>query len=284
MSDINTLVNLITIDSDLDRVTIGDVTFQDVTKRKLSELTQWLYGVLHTGNLDLALHAKEDLQNQIASSVQEKKISIIGKSENIQGVPTVKLGSIRIYSEISPDMVEISTFRPNLSPGFFMYMNSVRESKFIKNTERYYIYSDNSENAIMIWSQAINELEKMNIPFTTKVLSSTLRYPRNDAIVFYCTEEESETVKEVLLAVTTKVQITYQKEHISVLCKRISSTIGYAKQPMFREREVSFGEDRCEGIAYAIKDTIRMGLDFQSILKQRLKNRGIDPENIYLNS
>ncbi len=283
MTDVKQLANLITVDSDLDKVVIGGDSFPEVTTRKLSELTQWLYSTLHTGNLDLVLQAKEDLRMTIKSSLQEKTLTVTGKSVGIQGVHAISLGGVRIYNEEMSDTIKISTFRPNLSPGFFMYMNSVRAGRFIKNTERYYVYSDNPENAISLWSQAIRELEKINIPFTTKILSSTSRYPRNDAMVFYCTEEESEVIEKVLLSVTQQLQIEYQEEHVSVLCKRISPTIGYAKQPIFNGREVSFGEDRCEAIAYAIKDSIRTGLDFQSILQQRLRNRSISPEKLYLN-
>ncbi|MGT2947732.1 T3SS effector HopA1 family protein [Streptococcus devriesei] len=283
MTDVKQLANLITVDSDLDRVVIGENSFPEVTKRKLSELTQWLYSTLHTGNLDLALQAKEDLRTEIESSLQEKLLPVVGKSVDVQGVHSVSLGGVRIYSEESSETVKISPFRPNLSPGFFMYMNSVRAGKFIKNTERYYVYSDNPENAIALWGQAIHELEEINIPFTTKILSSTSRYPRNDAMVFYCTAEESEVIEKILLSVTRQLQIKYQKDHISALCKCISPTVGYAKQPIFNGREVSFGEDRCEAIAYAIKDSIRTGLDFQRILKQRLKNRSINPEQLYLN-
>lgn len=44
---------------------------------------------------------------------------------------------------------------------------------------------------------------------------------------------------------------------------------------------ISFEESRYENIAYAIKDNLITGLDFQMLLKKYFENVGINPDKIF---
>lgn len=44
---------------------------------------------------------------------------------------------------------------------------------------------------------------------------------------------------------------------------------------------ISFEESRYENIAYAIKDNLITGLDFQMLLKKCFENVGINPDKIF---
>lgn len=277
----NQLTKIINIDIDLDLVTIGNEKFENCSLRKSSDLSQWLYCVLHTGNPSL-LHRDKQVQltEQIQNTVVNEKSILCGEAENILGLSCVNLGGVRVYSE-DGESVAISKCRPNLTPGFFLYMNSVTDGKILSNTDRYYIYADKPSKAIEIWSSIVEKLESISIPFTTKVLSQSSSYPRTDAVVVYSTREFSNEIREVILEIADSKYSNDFEQHTSPLCKKLTNVVSFAQQPKYRGKNVSFGESRCENIAYAIKDSLITGLDFQMLLKKRFENSGINPDKIF---
>lgn len=252
MTNVNLLAKIINIDIDLDVVTIGNEKFTNCSLRKSSDLSQWLYCVLHTGNPSL-LHG--DKQEQLTEQIQNTVVN--GKS------------------------IAISKCRPNLTPGFFLYMNSVADGEILSNTDRYYIYADEPSKAIEIWSSIVEKLESISIPFTTKVLSQSSSYPRTDAVVVYSIKEFSNEIRKVILDVAASKYPNDFEQHTSPLCKVLTNVVSFAQQPKYRGKNVSFGESRCENIAYAIKDSLMTGLDFQMLLRKRFENAGINPDKIY---
>ncbi|MCC9873364.1 hypothetical protein HK153_10815, partial [Streptococcus agalactiae] len=264
-----------------DVVTIGNEKFTNCSLRKSSDLSQWLYCVLHTGNPSL-LHGdkQEQLTEQIQNTVVNGKSILFGDAENIQGLSCVNLGGVRVYSEDGKS-VAISKCRPNLTPGFFLYMNSVADGEILSNTDRYYIYADEPSKAIEIWSSIVEKLESISIPFTTKVLSQSSSYPRTDAVVVYSIKEFSNEIRKVILDVAASKYPNDFEQHTSPLCKVLTNVVSFAQQPKYRGKNVSFGESRCENIAYAIKDSLMTGLDFQMLLRKRFENAGINPDKIY---
>ena len=281
MTNVNQLTKIINIDIDLDLVTIGNEKFENCSLRKSSDLSQWLYCVLHTGNPSL-LHRDKQVQltEQIQNTVVNEKSILCGEAENILGLSCVNLGGVRVYSE-DGESVAISKCRPNLTPGFFLYMNSVTDGKILSNTDRYYIYADKPSKAIEIWSSIVEKLESISIPFTTKVLSQSSSYPRTDAVVVYSTREFSNEIREVILEIADSKYSNDFEQHTSPLCKKLTNVVSFAQQPKYKGKNVSFGESRCENIAYAIKDSLITGLDFQMLLKKRFENSGINPDKIF---
>lgn len=281
MTNVNHLAKIINIDTDLDLVTIGNEKFKNCSLRKSSDLSQWLYCVLHTGNPNL-LHGdkQEQLTEQIQNTVVNGKSILFGDAENIQGLSCVKIGGVRVYSEDGKSVV-ISKCRPNLTPGFFLYMNSVTDGEILSNTDRYYIYADEPSKAIEIWSSIVEKLESISIPFTAKVLSQSSSYPRTDAVVVYSIKEFSNEIRKVILDVAASKYPNDFEQHTSPLCKALTNVVSFAQQPKYRGKNVSFGESRCENIAYAIKDSLMTGLDFQMLLRKRFENAGINPDKIF---
>lgn len=281
MSNIDKLASLIGINIDSDSIRIYNEQLYNCTLLDTKKIAQWLYCVLHARNPFLMKQTTGILlENEIRNSVDESKIIIRGDQSSFYHVSSINISGIRVFSE-GKDFIEISKFRPNLTPGFFMYMNSVSEGKILNNTDRYYIYSSVPSNAIEIWSNIIVGLEDNNVPFTIKVLSSTSSYPRTDAIVVYSTKKYSEIVKQKVLEVSSALSCEGNNEYISPLCKKLSNIVSYAEQPTYKGKNISFGEDRCEIIASAIKDSLNFNLDFKLLLQKRFENLQIDPSKIY---
>ena len=281
MTNVNQLASIINLDIDLDLVSIGNEKFKNCSLRRSSDLSQWLYCVLHTGNPSLLNgDNRELLTEQIQKTVVNDKSILCGDAENILGLSCVNIGGVRIHSE-DGETVAISKCRPNLTPGFFLYMNSVTDGRLLSNTDRYYIYADEPSKAIEIWRSIVEKLENSSIPFTTKVLSQSSSYPRTDAVVVYSTREFSDEIRKVILEVAASKYPNDFEQHTSPLCKTLTNVVSFAQQPKYRGKNVSFGESRCENIAYAIKDSFMTGLDFQMLLKKRFENAGINPDKIF---
>jgi penD len=282
MTNVSQLAKMINIDTDLDSVTIGNEEFNNCSLRNNSELSQWLYCVLHTGNPDLLLtrDEHESLSEQIQNSIYNASIDLRGEVKSILGVTCVNIGGVRVLSG-DGDNVTISKCRPNLTPGFFLYMNSVINGIMVPNTDRYYIYADEPSKAIEIWSSIIENLEDVSVPFTTKVLSQSSMYPRTDAVVVYSTKEYSDDIRKVILDVSASHYPNDFEQHTSPLCDKLTNVVSFAQQPKYRGKNVSYGESRCEIISYAIKDSLVTGLDFQMLLKKRFENAGINPDKIF---
>lgn len=281
MTNVKQIAKLINIDSDLDLVSIGKHQFDNCSNRPTSELSQWLYCVLHAGNSQLLQENEQGtLREQILQSVGNKKTKLSGVAVKLFGVTCVNIGGVRVLTK-DVNSISVSKCRPNLTPGFFMYMDSVVNGELLSNTDRYYIYAKAPVIAIEIWNTIIEKLEKMCVPFSTKVLSQSSSYPRTDAVVVYTTKEYTETVRKIILEVSALKYPNDTGLYISPLCKPLSNVVSFAEQPKYRGKNVSFGESRCEPIAYAIKDSLMTGLDFQSLLKKRFENSGINPNKIF---
>ena len=112
-------------------------------------------------------------------------------------------------------------------------------------------------------------------------LSQSSSYPRTDAVVVYSTREFSNEIREVILEIADSKYSNDFEQHTSPLCKKLTNVVSFAQQPKYRGKNVSFGESRCENIAYAIKDSLITGLDFQMLLKKRFENSGINPDKIF---
>ena len=80
----------------------------------------------------------------------------------------------------------------------------------INKVTRHYIYADTPQYAIELWSKCVNELVEKNVSFSAKILSSSDSYPRNDALVFYSSEDKDK-VEKVLIEHVKKAPIKIKK-------------------------------------------------------------------------
>lgn len=273
-NNVDCLSNLIRIESDLDLIRYKNYEYTNVMKNSQKDLSRWLYCVLHAGNEQLYTSnfnvSGKNLSDVISDSVVDTKINVKGvKVENM-----IEIGGVFINKQPIGNEIQLSCFRPNLTPGFFMYVHSDSHNL---NKFRHYISANTPEYAIDIWSRAINNLVKKGVRFSAKILSNSDSYPRNDAMVFYSNEDVL-LVQEELANLTQKY---HENAKTSPLCEKLGINLGYAEQPLTLDGiRKSFGEHRCNAIAASIKDVFTTGMDFEVLLKQRFLNDNINPNNI----
>ncbi|MGZ9550237.1 T3SS effector HopA1 family protein [Staphylococcus epidermidis] len=283
-NSIDNLEKIIKLKADLDRIELNGLYYTGVLERPKNELIQWLYSNLHTGHImfDEERHNSiknlNDLNEQIITSVEDPGVSIKSQNQMVNGNNYALIHGVRVTEKSDEyNSVVLPCFRPNLTPGFFMFVhteNGIHSSPI----KRHYIYADTPSYAIHLWSQCVKELVDKNINFSAKVLSSSNSYPRNDALVFYSSKDYLK-VEEIL---NKNVQKNPRKSDFnSILAKKISENLYTAEEPyMTNEIKQSFGEHRCNAIADAIQDHFITSVNFKLLLKQRLISYSINPEDL----
>ncbi len=274
------LAEFINVDLDSNKISYNGCEFKDVIKRSKQDISRWLYCVVHTGNPNLYYQSFSISGDRI----DQKLLKLVSDRKNLVSVKEFQgprgtiseLGGVCIDVKPVNGKVSISSFRPNITPGFFMYVNSDSGLHGIA-TYRHYISAMNSDYASSIWAKAVTELSREKVNFSAKILSNTGSYPRNDALVFYSSDDVG-TVEGILVSILEK---NSAPANVSILCEQVYQNLGRAEQPLtqtgFRQ---SFGENRCNAIAEAIQDTFTTGLDFKMLLRQRMISNGIDPTDI----
>jgi hypothetical protein len=284
------IAGLIQLNPDIDTVNIGGSIYKECLARPQAELQKWLYSVLHVGNPAL-FDSQEDkngrLDREIADSLDDPWFTVHALNcSSVNNVELSEVSGIRIrrMPEDTGNSVKIPCFRPNLTPGFFMFYHmDIRNKNDEQNLVRYYISTSSPDFAISVWSDAISFLLRNELNFSAKVLSDASSYPRNDAVVFYLLGKNPK-FEEMLNGLIQRNPNQERSRQGSPLCHFISSQVTFAEQPkQDGSEEVSFGEHRCGIIAKSIQDSFTTGADFLPLFIARLKQNHVDPLNLSQN-
>lgn len=264
--------------------------FKDCMIKSRAELVKWLYQVIHTGNENSisveSFNPATDLTAIISRQVADPGIKIPLEFLKIEKKDIVEFNGVRIKisnEELHSGFLKLSSHRPNLTPGFYMFVDTIYGHNNNTGIIRYYIAARDHNYAISCWSKGIKKLRSETIPFSAKVLSNASSYPRNDAVVFYCDKKYSESVSTILSEIVVK-EVEESPMPGSILCKKIINNLSMSEQPFLMDnKEQSFGEHRCNCIADAIRDVFATGLSLEPLLLNRMDQYGIDVKDFAKN-
>ncbi|HEC2179102.1 TPA: hypothetical protein R1928_002423, partial [Staphylococcus delphini] len=271
-TSIETLLTNMNLEIDLNKVTIANFIYKGVLEKPKAELIQWLYKVLHTGNIEVnknqIIKSLNDLDSNIIKRLKDPEIKMPVQKQEVHNKSYPIIHGVRIHEDVGIDQfISVPCFRPNLTPGFFMFVNT-ENGLHNGNVKRHYIYADTPEYGIETWVNCVEKLMSEKASFSAKVLSSSANYPRNDALVFY-SSKDTQKVQEILVNEINKNPIRNIKG--SLLAKKLVHNLYVADEPIQRQgMHQSFGEHRCNAIADAIQDHFITGVEFKLLLKQRL--------------
>jgi hypothetical protein len=149
---------------------------------------------------------------------------------------------------------------------------------------RLYVRHDDPRAALADWRECIDRLSGEELVFRTKILSRRDAYPRNDALVFYASEDAdrvAEVVTDPALAGRRPARAG------SPLCVQRGAGVTAAEDPRDPRPgtgQKSFGEHRCQVIADAVRETLRTGLPLAESLAGKCAEANIDPANLARNA
>ncbi|MBA8760065.1 hypothetical protein GWK87_07135 [Staphylococcus schleiferi subsp. coagulans] len=281
-NSIESLTHEFLLEVDLDRVRLLDKMYTGVLEKPKNELMQWLYAVLHTGNIKIekqnTIKTLNDLDDKIIKQLKDPGILTPAKVQEINNKKYPMIHGIRIKEEVNNQgTIKLPCFRPNLTPGFFMFVNT-NEERLVENMKRHYVYADTPEYAINMWGNCVKQLIQHEVSFSSKVLSTASNYPRNDALVFYSSHDKNK-VESILIECIQQTPL--QIKNGSRIAKRLCYNLYTADDPIQTNHiQQSFGEHRCSAIADAIQDHFITGVDFKLLLKQRLLSYNINIKDV----
>lgn len=277
---------MITINNDTGEINFNGHLYKNCLENPINKLSQWLYCNIHACNNSL-LENKElgrDIKKECSNLVKDNGVIINPQIEYFLGekyycINGIRIGKLQDQDNNDNITIKVPSKRPNLTPGFFMYIHSKEFSKY-----RYYIGSSSYQYAMKIWSYGVKKLVSLDVQFSAKILSNTGSYPRNDSIVFYSNTDHL-IVERVLTDIINKFKHLDNYNFVqSPYTERITGTLTKAEQPSNKnDFNKSLGEHRSELTALAIKDAITTGMDFLTLLNQRFYNANVDLDNISKN-
>ncbi len=288
MNNMANILSRVTVETDTGNIIADGHIFEDCMRKTKGELAQWLYCVLHTGNINSisadTFNKASDITEYIRETVSDPKVLVPITAQNKVTDGIIDYLGVRVrYDEedAKRGTVSLSCHRPCLTPGFYMFVNT--EAGHGNEVIRHYIAARDYKYAVNCWSTAIEKLLADDVKFSAKVLSNTSNYPRNDAVVFYCSAENAEKVRGVLADTVKNMQEDDPMEG-SPFCSKVVNNLSCAEQPVKGKAAVqSFGEHRCNCIADAIQDCFTTGLPFEMLLANRLKQYSIDKDDLSKN-
>jgi hypothetical protein len=287
---------LVLLDAEAKTVHYGDLRFNiGVGPQARSALATWLYTNVHAGNPNAfstdAVLPDATFERSIRGSINDRTIAVPVRP--LGGNPhVVELHRVRLTikdTELITDPGQgpsalIPSQRPNLTPGFFMYVNDPQGWTADTAVIRFYVGHNDPVEALRIWSTAVTRLTDAGIEFRSKILSRRGAYPRNDALVFYATADA-----ESLLAELRSVMKELDAQGLgdgSPLCAQVGFGIHQAEDPRDLRpgrSQPSYGEHRCGMIADALMSAVSGDESYLEALVRLCLESNIDSDNLARN-
>ncbi|WP_392534878.1 T3SS effector HopA1 family protein [Nostoc sp. C117] len=261
---------------------------QQMQQKYLSlQLRSFLYGIYYNGSMRNALaldvegnNLPLDLENNTVLGVDVEFYERLHKSncgegyfdpnwsvvkKETDGSLVVNKAGLRLY--IQPDKhlqtidkaagvgdyVAIKMPKNRVQNGFYMAVsnvnfNHIEDRKNNLETVRIY-FNITPECAVIVMKNLTQNLNKLGINFSFKVLYNPKEYQRYDSGVLYFDKRNYEIVKQVLKPIYQEHQSLFQSE-IPLFTKQLAPGLGLAEEPdqKFFNQE-SFGMNRCQVVA-----------------------------------
>lgn len=273
--NLDDICKLINIDHD-NKIVFNGAELVNINSRSIQEIKMWLYKNVHIQSLE-----KEEVNNDLNREFIEK-INLSLPDKFIDVKPNIKikqglyeLNGIRLFSD--NENIKISCKRPNISPGFYSFIkNNLSPKNNNIDIIRYYIGFEDASVALKAWIEIVNFLDKMNINFSTKILSNPIDYPRTDSIVIYIPKKEDYFENDIVDIISKYIDNT-KKDYVSPFCHQIFNNISKSYDPILIDnRKESFGENRCRVLATSIKQHFNTNINFKYLLKLNCLKNNID--------
>lgn len=269
----------------------GQVTWSDeaASARQMThqELSLWLYTRLHARNpkalsgatpvrdpaLEARIIAAADDPGVLVPCTLRDDIDLPGQLVAVE-VHRIVL-AVEAHDVRDGSAVILPSHRPNLTPGFLMFIHESPTVPSSGSPTRHYIPGADAETALEIWRSTMGALLTAGLSFRAKMLSDFDSYPRSDALVVYSWHDSTE-VESVLTATLGGAAPSHPG---SVLCREVAPSLftAVSPAPVPGKPEQSYGEHRANAIATAVLEYLAdEGFSLEQILKQVFEREGID--------
>lgn len=177
-------------------------------------------------------------------------------------------------------VVRLGAVRPALSPGFLLADGS-RGRPSGGPLFRVYVHIEDAEHAPAVWAAVLGGLEDEGVPYRAKVSSSSLLYPRRDALVCYLAPGAWHAADAVVAAAGGLAGVG---DRTSPFVHRLGAGVGAAWEPSDDRpgrTGMSFGEHRALAVAEGLVSHARSvtGRSRTAAVAAALLAANIDPSH-----
>lgn len=290
------------------------------------QLRSFLYGIYYNGSMRsaLALDGEEnslplDLENNTVLGVDVGFYERLHESNYGEGyfdpnwsvvrkepddTLVVTKSGLRLYVQpdkhlqtidkttVVGDRISIKMPKNRVQNGFYMAvsnvgLNHIDDTNNHLETVRIY-FNITPEGAVAVMGHLTQNLNKLAIPFSFKVLYNPKEYQRYDSGVLYFHKRDYELVKQVSKTLYQEYQ-SYFKAEIPLFTKHLAPGLGLAEEPDQKYgNQESFGMNRCQIVANGLLTAWNQSDDSPQERKRAILDKfsllDISLDRIYLNS
>lgn len=261
---------------------VDATTIQSTSLPELhSKLAAAIYTHLHIQHPDIGkvrATRHQDLADALIAEIPHRSIvqsasATTVPETTIQGVAhsVVDLAGVKVLFP-APDVVRspagevvgvrVPSWRNRTTPGFLLALGS-RGFVDPRRAARLYIACDAAPEALEIWPYVLRALAASGLSHHVKALSSTLAYPRSDAMVIYVSA--SDAVSATASVAPVLRSLSRPKSSPSVFTRLVTDRLALAEEPNDPRPSyhgLSFGQHRSRVLADAL---LRSSLEGKSL-------------------
>lgn len=143
----------------------------------------------------------------------------------------------------------------SIQPGFYHAFGNTLSDQFDESALIRFYFNVSSTGAPLLMGTLVFELNRFQVPFSYKTLSSPAAYVRADAAVLYCAKRYHRVVSNVLLSLSALVAAELRTE-TPMFTSTLRPGVGVAEEPGTGE---SFGMHRCRLVAEGMVSAYLLG-------------------------
>ncbi|PCC29057.1 hypothetical protein CQ010_10900 [Arthrobacter sp. MYb211] len=278
---------------------IGSTSLSAGSRSELrSQLSAATYTHLHIRNPlieNMPTTGYQDLADELIADIPHRSIwqqsgSPARQTVDVQGLKhhVVTLGGVKVLvphhdvSRLDPSSeaaVRTPSWRTRTTPGYVLALGaSGIDAEQV--TARIYVTCDSAAQALELWPIVLDVLAKSAGGYQAKALSSSLAYPRSDAMVLYVPDTAVQEIADRLTAATARISAPHT-EH-SIFTQRLSprfSQAGESADPRPSHRGLSFGQHRSRVLTDALLTAAKNEMRLQDAWAFEATRARIDPRN-----
>lgn len=273
-------------------VTVGDAELHVAAPPAVTttDLSVWLYLHLHVGNPEAlgldALRPDQSFEDAIHDALPARRVPLARTAARAMfgdGAAGRDVDRVWVVEPADPTGTDIQLpcARPNLSPGFFMFVHEADVDPTAA-LNRFYVAHDDPWSALEDWTSSVETLLDHGAPFRTKMLSRRRAYPRHDALVFYGRGDVDNFAGCLR---QSRGRRDFAEVSFSRLCRRLPGGVAVGAEPAGPALlgQKSFGEHRCDALADAIIASLDRSSDLVEKFIECCSASNIDPTDVSRN-
>ncbi|MFW0772014.1 T3SS effector HopA1 family protein [Paenarthrobacter nitroguajacolicus] len=243
-----------------------------------------------TGHQDLAVALIDAIPHRTVVQAATVQAATVGTrpGTSVQGVPhqVVELSGVKVLFPAEALVrnpldeivgVHVPSWRSRATPGFLLALGA-HGSVNPAAASRLYLSFATASEALEMWPKILGALAASGLGHQVKTLSSSLAFPRSDAMVIYVSANDSDAA--VSLVRPALRSLSERDTPVSVFTHGVGDRLALAMEPKDSRpayRGLSFGQQRSRVLADALLRASKEKTDLEAVWADEAQTACINP-------